>query len=114
MKNIKKSILIFAISGLIFSFVNAENMTVVTAKTEDASVSSVKDAVSKLINSKNYTIEVSTNAGPIEINYEMYYTENGFYDNYLADEQVLTNLELTNLKKQLEKHLKLIQNVLRQ
>lgn len=86
MKNIKKSILIFAISGLIFSFVNAENMTVVTAKTEDASVSSVKDAVSKLINSKNYTIEVSTNAGPIEINYEMYYTENGFYDNYLADE----------------------------
>ena len=61
-------------------------MTVVTAKTEDASVSSVKDAVSKLINSKNYTIEVSTNAGPIEINYEMYYTENGFYDNYLADE----------------------------
>ncbi len=49
-------------------------------------VTSVKEAVNKLIEGKNYTIEVSTNIGPIAMNYNMYYTENGFYDDFLGDE----------------------------
>lgn len=85
MKNIKKSLFVLAISGILFSLVNTESVAI-NAATSETSVTSVKDAVSKLINSKNYTIEVTTMAGPIEIEYEMYFTENGFYDNYLGDE----------------------------
>lgn len=87
MKNIKKSLFVLAVSGILFSLVNTENVaTAVNAEVNETSVGSVKDAINKLINSKNYTIEVSTMAGPINIEYEMYFTENGFYDNYLGDE----------------------------
>lgn len=65
--------------------VSNSSITSVLAES-DTSVSSVKDAINKLINAKNYTLEVSTKAGPIDITYHMYYTEDGFYDDYLGDE----------------------------
>jgi hypothetical protein len=52
----------------------------------DASCTSVKEAIQKLATSKNYTINVSTATGPLEITNRMYYTENAFYDDYLGDE----------------------------
>jgi len=70
------------------SVVSSEN-AVVSSSAPNApkvSVGSVKEAINKLANSKNYTIEVTTKTGPLDIVNHMYYTENAFYDDYLGDE----------------------------
>lgn len=58
----------------------------VNAAESDTAVANVKDAISKLVEAHNYTIEVSTKIGPIDITYNMYFTENAFYDDFLGDE----------------------------
>ena len=95
MKKSSKCMFMFLAAGRVFSLVNVNNNTTVNAQdnSSSTSVSSVKDAINKLINSKNYTIEVSTKAGPIDINYEVYYTENAFYDSYLGDEYGYVQVE---------------------
>lgn len=56
------------------------------ASNNDTSVSNVSEAVGKLITAHNYTLEVSTKMGPIDIKYNIFYTENGFYDDFLGAE----------------------------
>jgi hypothetical protein len=56
------------------------------AETEGASVTSIKEAITKLANAKNYTVQVTTKTGPLNITNNMFYTENAFYDDYLGDE----------------------------
>ena len=94
MKKTSKFMLLFLAAGMLFSTTNVNNTTVnAQENSSSTSVSSVKDAISKLINSRNYTIEVSTKAGPIDINYDVYYTENAFYDSYLGDEYGYVQLD---------------------
>ena len=50
------------------------------------SANSIQEAINKLIDSKNYTIEVTSQAGPLTIKSNVYYTDYGFYDDYLGDE----------------------------
>lgn len=84
MKLTKKLSLIVA---SICSVLYISNSAITQVKGEDnIAVSNVKEAVDKLINAKNYTLVVTTKTGPIDIQYHMYYTENGFYDDYLGDE----------------------------
>ena len=85
----KSKQILFALSSFALVFSTVANVVInvnaVESKNENA-VSSVKDAISKLIESKNYTIEVSTKIGPLDMVYDVYYTENGFYDSFLGDE----------------------------
>lgn len=85
----KSKQILFALSSFVLVFSTVANVVInvnaVESKKENA-VSSVKDAISKLIESKNYTIEVSTKIGPLDMVYDVYYTENGFYDSFLGDE----------------------------
>lgn len=87
MKKLNKILLTLSSFTLVFStLANVSiNVSAVEAQNNTA-VSSVKEAISKLIDSKNYTVEVSTKVGPLDMNYNIYYTENGFYDNFLGDE----------------------------
>ena len=92
MKIYSKFLLVCLAAGIVLSTSN-NNMVSVNAGSAETTVVSVKDAINKLINSKNYTIEVSTKTGPIDINYDIYYTENAFYDSYLGDEYGYVNVE---------------------
>lgn len=86
MKKLNSKLFTLLISSLlVVPFTLTNNMKVVNASTENG-VNSVKEAVEALIDSKNYTIEVTSKAGPLTIVNNMYYTENGFYDDYLGDE----------------------------
>lgn len=80
----KNKLLLFVASTCLLSSISIMNVNV--AANDDEKVSNVSEAIDKLINAHNYTLQISTKAGPIDINYEVYYTENGFYDNYLGDE----------------------------
>ncbi len=80
----KLLLLLVSVSSVLF--VSNETFQVKADDSSSLNVTSVKEAVNKLIESKNYTIEVSTNIGPIAMTYNMYYTENGFYDDFLGDE----------------------------
>lgn len=84
------TLLVLSLSVAPFTLKSNEN--VVNASTEKG-VSSVKEAVEALIDSKNYTIEVTSQAGPLTIVNNMYYTENGFYDDYLGDEYGYCNVD---------------------
>lgn len=98
MKNMKKS-LVLALAGVSLlslgitnlSNTNDKQITYVNAmananKKVSTECSSIKDAVTKLAQSHNYTIHVETQTGPILVKNNMYYTENAFYDDYLGDE----------------------------
>ena len=92
MKIYSKFMLVCLAAGIVLATSN-NNMVSVNVNAEGTTVVSVKDAVNKLINSKNYTIEVSTKTGPIDIKYNIFYTENAFYDSYLGDEYGYVNVE---------------------
>ena len=92
MKIYSKFMLVCLAAGVVLATSN-NNMVSVNVNAEGTTVVSVKDAVNKLINSKNYTIEVSTKTGPIDIKYDIFYTENAFYDSYLGDEYGYVNVE---------------------
>ena len=92
MKIYSKFMLVCLAAGIVLATSN-NNMVSVNVNAEGTTVVSVKDAVNKLINSKNYTIEVSTKTGPIDIKYDIFYTENAFYDSYLGDEYGYVNVE---------------------
>ncbi len=92
MKKINSKLFTLLVSSLLvvpFTFKN--NTNVVNASTANG-VKSVKEAIETLFSSKNYTIEVTSKAGPLTIVNNMYYTENGFYDDYLGDEYGYCNV----------------------
>ena len=92
MKIYSKFMLVCLAAGIVLTTSN-NNLVSVNAGSEETTVVSIKDAVNKLINSKNYTIEISTKTGPIDIKYDIFYTENAFYDSYLGDEYGYVNVE---------------------
>ena len=93
-KNSKKKLLlsvlaltmICGISSINSKVLSNDNAKFVYADTNDSKVASVKEAITKLAASKNYTIAVTTKTGPLNIENNMFYTEDAFYDDYLGDE----------------------------
>ena len=92
MKTTKKLLFLCLPVVLATTGINSSNV-ILNAEESNISVTNVKEAINKLINSHNYTIEVSTKAGPININYEIMYTENSFFDNFLGDEYGYVEVE---------------------
>lgn len=78
---------ILLVMALLSAGIGIQNKHVVNAASNnDTSVNNVSEAIGKLITAHNYTIEVSTKIGPIDVKYNIFYTENGFYDNFIGDE----------------------------
>ena len=88
MNMLKKVLILFISISSLLPF-SQKSVDVVHADSNDVyegTVASVKEAINKLIEAKNYTVEVTTKKGPIDVQYNLYYTENGFYDDFLGDE----------------------------
>lgn len=87
MKKIKQFMLAFCSFTLVFS--TLANVVINVSATENnnnLAVNSVKEAINKLVDAKNYTIEVTTKIGKRDYTYNIYYTENAFYDDFIGDE----------------------------
>lgn len=87
MKRIKQFVLAFCSFTLVFS--TLANVVINVSATENnnnLAANSVKEAIDKLVNGKNYTIEVETKIGKRDYSYNVYYTENAFYDEFIGDE----------------------------
>ncbi len=99
-KNSKKKILLSVLSLALICGFSSIKSNVITddvkfaySNADDSKVASVKEAITKLANSKNYTISVSTKTGPLNIENNMFFTENAFYDDYLGDEYGYCKIE---------------------